>query len=265
MGYDHAWYVHRITAAKVQKLETGKDAIAMAFSDAHTLWVLRSVKGKLAIVRIADAKAQVERKLDLDGLQNAFEPVTWPGALVAATDGSVWLLGCNPNDKAAGTPACKRLYLRVDNDAFTVAKTHPKAIDTFAKRPEPIDAPPAGYRAQIHGHSYACNGPKGQHFAYQAMARDAYGLAWLSASPAVLRANLTAGCGNDMSGDLDDLVDCNDEAVSYVIDCKTYIDDVRTLPDGVLAVSKDSKSWQLYKAGRVIGTLPGGAELMVAP
>jgi hypothetical protein len=243
MGYDHTWFVHRVAGTKVQKLDGGKDAVAMAFSDAHTLWVLRSVKGKLAIVRIADAKAQSERKLDLDGLQNAYAPVTWPGSLIAAEDGSVWLLGCNPNDKAAGTPSCKRLYLRVDNDSFTVAKTHPKAMSSYAPVPTPIAEP-------------ACKNRKGPR-----LGPDAKDFTALSANPPVMRATVSIGC------DEVEIV-LNGECPpgpAYILDCKTFVDDVRALPDGVLAISKDSKSWQLYTRGKVFATLPGGAELMVAP
>ena len=261
IDYQHAWWVHSIAAGKVKKLQAGTDAVAMAFSDAHTLWVLRVVKGKPAIVRIADAKAQTERKLDLDGLQNAFAPVLFLGSLIAATDGSVWLMGCRPSDKAAGSSQCKRLYLRVDNDTFTIANTHPRAIDSFARAPTPMTDEPRGHHAQITGELYSCNNRKLPY-----VGRSATSLAWLSGRPPILRVALKAGCDGDVAElDLGDLVDCKSEPVAYVLDCTTYVDDVRALPDDVLAITKDSKSWQLYRGGKVVGTIPGGAELMVAP
>lgn len=166
-GDDHALFIERISRDKIetvyQEPMTDADtlgALAWAWSDAKTLWVLRKQGDTtLAVAKIVDLKAEPAREITLADFKLKREPVPIPYRakpfeapvdgtihpdLLVTKSGQVWLSRCLAYIKFAD---CKMGYLRLDEPAPLAAKPPANVNDTAPELPA-IPAP-AGYTAAL--------------------------------------------------------------------------------------------------------------------
>lgn len=156
-------------------------ALAWAWSDVRTLWVVREHDAALSVARIRELKAEPPREITLADFQLAREPApvmipadngfqpptdpTIPPGFVVTKAGQVWLYRCVAYPRRA---ACKLGYLRLDRPAPFTTRRPP---DERADEPELPSVPAApGYTAalktvKVHGLTFRgaeCKGPHGE-------------------------------------------------------------------------------------------------------
>lgn len=156
-------------------------ALAWAWSDPRTLWVLRKADAQLSVTRIVELQAEPPREITLADFQLAREPApvmipadhdfqpptdpTTPPGFVVTRAGQVWLYRCVAYPPRAG---CKLGYLRLDRPApFTTRRPPGERSDEPALPSVPA---PAGYTAGLkvvkaRGLTFRgaeCKGPHGE-------------------------------------------------------------------------------------------------------
>lgn len=164
--------------------EDGSDragALAWAWSDRKTLWVLRKHGGQLSVARIVELKAEPPREITLADFKlqreptptlippaNQFQPPTDPTitpGFVVTTTGQVWMYRCIGYTKRDG---CKLGYLRLDKPAPLSTRRPASERDNEPELPS-VPAPP-GYTAalrtvKVRGLTFRgaeCKGPSGE-------------------------------------------------------------------------------------------------------
>jgi hypothetical protein len=186
-GDDHALFIERISQDQIQTVyqEPRADAdtlgaLAWVWSDAQTLWVLRTQgDAKLAVAKIVDRRVEPAREITLADFKLKREPVPIPYRarpfeapvdgtvhpdLLVTKSGQVWLARCLAYIKFA---ECRMGYLRLDKPAPLA--TRPPANVNNTEPEFPAISAPAGYiavlkTAKARGLTFrgaTCKGPHG--------------------------------------------------------------------------------------------------------
>lgn len=260
-------------------------ALAWAWSDSRTLWVLRRHDDRLSVARIVELKAEPPREITLadfklkreptpvmippiDGFGPPTDPAIAPGFVVTTT-GQVWVYRCIAYGKHA---PCTLGFLRLDRPAPLTTKRPASERSSESELPS-VPAPP-GYTAalktvKVRGmtfHGAECKGPNGEWVSNQlyevwppenASYLEPKALAewaevrevradWVRAAPPIARF-MTRKRGQTW--------------VKYVKDCTT-LQSAPILLEGGRWIDE---SRIRRDDGREIGELHGGGEIAVAP
>jgi hypothetical protein len=156
-------FVDQVAADKVTKIydEAGQGAVAYAFSDPRTLWVVRRDKAGFSIGKVVDGKAAPSQALDKlklakagDDLPSGYEQLP---RLVTTKHGEVYVATCTGLDNVDHGDRlmhCAIAYRRVDDGSNQDTTKRPKDIAfefgvTAAPKLPAIKKPPAGFTTQI--------------------------------------------------------------------------------------------------------------------
>jgi hypothetical protein len=166
-GDDHTLFIERISKDKIETVYQEPmaeadtlGALAWAWSDSKTLWVLRKQGDtRLYVAKIVDLTAEPAREITLADVKLKREPVPIPSAgsqfeppsdgkiapdILVTKTGQVWLSRCLAYRKFGD---CKMGYLRLDAPAPLATRFPANVIDN---EPElPAVAAPAGYSVAL--------------------------------------------------------------------------------------------------------------------
>ena len=156
--------------------EPNAGALEYAWSDAHTLWVLRAHKGVFSIEKIVDGK-----------------PVSHVPELFVGKTGEVWLQRCVAIVKVDNRERCPQRYLRIDAPAELADKLPelregdglPAPDEDKAYGPQKI-AGPKGYMFQVIKNGFNCTGPK-HSLPFKGGTRWVEHAVWVASDPPIVR------------------------------------------------------------------------------
>src|SRR5260221_4654482 len=246
--------------------EPNAGALQYAWSDAHTLWVLRAQKGVFSIEKIVFGSATGAGKPDIT--PRVLVHADWKPAaggktvsrvpeLFVAKTGEVWLQRCVSSFKIATGERCPQRYLRVDAPAELADKLPelregdglPAPDEDKAYGPQKI-AGPKGYMFQVIKNGFNCAGPK-HALPFKGGTRWVEHAVWVANDPPIVRfyvgkfddlSQAVAAEGEDGTGDF------------FLEDCKTFLVDVKLVAPGVVATTEGDGAWKVRAGGKVIGT-----------
>ena len=240
--------------------EPNAGALQYAWSDAHTLWVLRAQKGVFSIEKIVDGKPDKPRVLvhadwkpPADG-----KPVSHVPVMFVTKTGEVWLQRCVATVQVDKYTRCPQKYLRVDAPA-ELGDRLPKDVregddlPTFeedkAYGPQKI-AGPKGYMFQVLKNGFNCTGPK-HSLPFKGGTRWVERAVWVTSDPPVVR--FFVGKFDDFS---QELAEGQDDGTGdfFLEDCKTFLVDVRIVAPGIVATTEGDGAWKVRQGGKVLGT-----------
>ena len=274
-------YVYRVRPTGIEQLSALQGYhLALGFSDPRTLWALGGLGSQSTVEKIVDGKV-------VDTI--TFKSADWKAddldhvdpTLHVTVKGEVWLAYCRRHKEIGGYSACtRRGFLRVDVKPFVVASKH--AFKERAPLAFPEAKPPAGYKVKLDlvdvrydnpptsevMDGAVCTGPgkasvtwpdKRVDPAYHEVPRK---VTWLQTVPPLARIDLKGmdPVGEKFFGEV------------FMLDCKELIAAAQNFGGGMWGVLRTDATpatsdgtWTVYSDGKVIGTLPGAADIQVAP
>ena len=278
--HDGTLVVSRVTDAAVETAyeEPNSGVLEYAFSDPHTLWVLRAKHGTFSIGTIVDGKPGTERVLSRDDWEpttvlDRKSPRVAPHMMVTKT-GEVWLQRCV--DLIESNPSyeqCPRVYLRVDAKAPIQRQLQPSGLvanpGDWHRLVKQLDTSPKGWTFKINTRGFRCTGPKAR-LDFAAGTRTVANIEWIWSEPAIVRfqiykeiddemprPNFEVLLGDDPPPRSKRPVVIQDDGTGqfFLEDCKTYLNEVVVVAPDVVATTEGKREWKIRRGRTVIGTL----------
>jgi hypothetical protein len=239
--------------------EPNAGALQYAWTDAHTLWVLRAQKGVFSIEKIVDGKPDKPRVLvHADWKpEPAGKPASTVPIMYVTQTGEVWLQRCVSIVSVDNHERCPVKYLRVDARAELLDK-RPKDVRDDDGLPQPDEdktygpqklAGPKGYMFQVIQNGFSCKGPK-HSLPFKGGTRWVERAVWVSSDPPIVRFTV------NKFDDFSELPEGQDDGTGefFLEDCTTFLVDVKLVAPGIVATTEGGGAWKLRRGAQVLGT-----------